>query len=187
VIYAGIDYSTHAVDVVTVRQRGAELWEDWQTHTEVQHHRVEFEGDNAWARAFDAAEKLDAWEWTDPVSDHLYDASVIVIEEPAGSSRLVAQQLARVQGLIIANLPRIDGQVWGMVPSEWKKLVVGKGNASKEEVKQWAEKNMLGTVVHNVGGPFTAVTPGGSKIGAGWPQDAYDAYCMALAGAKRSG
>jgi len=179
-IYAGIDYSTHAVDVVTVSEHPHQLILGrigQPMPTTVQHHRVEFFGDNAWARAFDAAGKL-KYPYHEPAYDafnSLCQSDVIVIEEPAGSSRLVAQQLARVQGIILANLPRIDGQVWGMVPPEWKKLTVGKGNASKNDVKRW--------VLKAKGTPDFLLDQ--NIIEVGWEQDAYDAYALAIAGKVR--
>ena len=191
-IYAGIDYSTYAVDVVTINAHedfldNTTVWKDGeQVHgvtpvPTVKHHRVEFTGDNAWARAFDAADKLNVHPYNELFDFSSFttaaylpeDIDVIVIEEPAGSSRLVAQQLARVQGIILAHLPRIDGQVWGMVAPEWKKLVLGKGNASKADVQAWISRNWPL--------PWNAMS-GELKRN----QDAADAYCMALAGKKRS-
>lgn len=139
---AGIDYSTHAIDVVLLDENGVEPPE-W--------HRTELVGNNA----FDRTRSIDngvtsAW-WDDMLA--------IGIEDPRGFN---AGALYRIQGAILANIPdRILVQPW--VPSEWRKAVGLKGNAPKAEVKSAV---------------ITWAWAGGSGE---WPQDACDAYCIALA------
>lgn len=63
------------------------------------------------------------------------DTTYVFVEEPvvAGARNIrTSLQMAQVCGVVLSVL---NGQV---VPvSTWKKAVVGKGNASKEDVKEW--------------------------------------------------
>lgn len=83
----------------------------------------------------------------------------IGIEEPMGHS---TRPLNRVQGAILACLPSAL-LVNPMMPGEWRKEVGLPGNCSKEEVFHFVSR----------------VAP--LEVADTWPQDAMDAYCLALA------
>jgi hypothetical protein len=145
-VIAGIDYSTHAVDVVLLDEdTDAASW-----------HRFELAGMDAWERTRDVRHSLHArasgLDWDNVVA--------VGIEDPRGFN---AGALYRVQGAILACLPtRVLVQPW--IPGQWRKAVGLPGNASKDAVAEWATwKGGLGA---------KAVF---------WPQDACDAYCIALA------
>lgn len=92
------------------------------------------------------------------------DVLAVGIEEPQAhkrTSKAVMYGLYRVQGAVLACVP--PGRlVQPFVPAEWRKAVGLKGNASKEAV--WYHAH------------------GYRKRGSmNWPQDACDAYCIALA------
>jgi hypothetical protein len=117
---AGIDYSTHAVDVVLLDEdTGQATW-----------HRTELKG----ADAFDRARRL---RWAQPIPDNEWEAVLAVgIEDPRGHN---AGALYRVQGAILARLPSFL-LVHPLIPSQWRKLVGLPGNASKAGVARWALK-----------------------------------------------
>lgn len=83
------------------------------------------------------------------------DVVAVGIEDPRGYN---AGALYRVQGAILACIPR-DKLVQPWIPSAWRKAVGLPGNASKEHVRQYLV---------------------GDKR-PDWPQDACDAYGIALA------
>jgi hypothetical protein len=118
-------------------------------------HRFPLEGSDAFERARSVRDVLymPGSEWWDEVL-------AIGIEDPRGFN---AGALYRVQGAILACLPtRVLVQPW--IPGQWRKAVGLPGNASKDAVAEWATwKGGLGA---------KAVF---------WPQDACDAYCIALA------
>jgi hypothetical protein len=89
----------------------------------------------------------------------------IGIEEPMGHS---TRPLNRVQGAILACLPS-DMLVNPMMPGEWRKEVGLSGNASKDEVALF------------VGACIWPDAPLPLIPASTWPQDACDAYCLALA------
>lgn len=113
---AGIDYSTHAVDVVLVPYDagGAPSW-----------HRFPLTGHDAFDRTRSVADVLPGrgsvfWD----------DVLAVGIEEPAGRN---PGFLFRVQGAVLAGIPaRMLVEKW--MPSQWRKLVGLSGNASKHEV-----------------------------------------------------
>lgn len=78
------------------------------------------------------------------------------IEEPGG--RYALGKLKGVQGAILACLPE-DLLVQPYQAPLWKKLIGIGGGATKEQVQAW----VLSRLEEN----------------PGWPQDAYDAYCLA--------
>lgn len=83
----------------------------------------------------------------------------LALEEPFGYGGSAAP-LMRVQGAILSCIsPAV--RVVELSPGSWRKAVGLPGNASKEAVRNRA--------LRTPGIPFT------------WPQDAYDAYCMARA------
>jgi hypothetical protein len=104
----------------------------------------------------------DAWERTRQVRfwsvAFAEDVLAVGLEEPRGRN---AGALYRVQGAILARLPgRVLVEPW--VPSQWRKAVGLSGSASKTEIRDRAESDLA--TEFNV-----------------WPQDACDAYCIALA------
>jgi hypothetical protein len=142
---AGIDYSTRAVDVVLLDEDSdAATW-----------HRFELDGADAFDRARDVYAAMPAW------TGELWDSVLAAgIEEPRGFN---AGALYRIQGAILQCLPSTL-LVHPLIPSQWRKTVGLPGNASKDDVAEWATwKGGLGA---------KAVF---------WPQDACDAYCIALA------
>ena len=140
---AGIDYSTHAVDVVLLDEdTDAATW-----------HRYELGGQDAFERARMVREAVrDSWAYWD-------DVLAIGIEDPRGYN---AGALYRIQGALLAAIPATT-LVHPLPPSVWRKTVGLPGNASKRDVAEFV---------------MDAVPP---EMDAPWPQDACDAYCIALA------
>lgn len=105
-------------------------------------------------------------KWVDRVYEELHGAvsCTFFIEEPvvAGARNLRSSlQIAQVAGAIMAA--PIDSY---LVPvSSWKKEVVGKGNANKEQVSEWLKDNH----------PYLYSITGGK-------QDFVDATCIRLYG-----
>jgi hypothetical protein len=142
-VIAGIDYSTHAVDVVLLDEDSdAATWHRWPLH-----------GDHA----FDRVRSIHSWKFTRSFWD---DVLAIGIEEPRGYN---AGALYRVQGAILGKLPP-ETLVHPLIPSVWRKTVGLPGNASKQDVWDYVDR-----VLPRPREPFL------------WPQDACDAYCIALA------
>ena len=106
----------------------------------------------------------DAFDRTRSVRDRFYtrswwaDSPVIAvgIEDPRGYN---AGALYRIQGAILSCFPA-GMLVHPLIPSQWRKTVGLPGNASKEAVG-----NRVPVSHWNID----------------WPQDACDAYCIALA------
>lgn len=148
---AGIDYSTRAVDIVWIDDDGAEqpIW-----------RRFDLVGADAFERTrVVRAAMPSASTWDDTLA--------IGIEHPGG--RHGVHQLLRVQGAIISCLPAgVLVQPWP--PSQWKKAVGLKGNATKSEVESFVH---LHTFANESQDTFDFVLDE-------WTQDALDAYCIAL-------
>lgn len=116
----------------------------------------------------------DAFERTRAVRDVMpargcwEDEGVIAIgiEEPMGRGSVV-QKLNVVQGAILSCLPR-SLLVNPMRPSVWRTAVGMPGNASKDDVAAFALDAMSAFWREAVREDY-------------WPQDAYDAWCMARA------
>lgn len=71
------------------------------------------------------------------VSRGVYAPTAIWVEQPSG--RTVHPQLWYATGVIQAALFEATSvPVWSIPPSAWKRGTVGKGNASKVEVAEWA-------------------------------------------------
>ena len=146
---AGIDYSTHAIDVVLIDENGEEA---------PQWHRYPLKGVDAFDRtrhireAFAGTES--AWRW---------HTLAVGIEDPRGQN---AGALYRIMGGILQVIPS-DILVQPWIPSQWRKAVGLPGNASKNDVAEFA-------MVHaqDRGADFTLRDSG---------QDCLDAYCIALA------
>lgn len=94
------------------------------------------------------------------------DVWLVGIEDSMYRSPQTVRALARVQGAILASLPR-DLCVVPLAQQEWKRETVGFGNAKKPDVELWALNELLPTIY---------------ECGARhWPQDAFDAYAIARA------
>lgn len=90
--------------------------------------------------------------------------ALFVVESPivAGARNLrTSLLLAQVTGIVQSRL----SNVIEVAVAQWKKEVVGKGNAKKEEVALWVEENHPEAFLHLKGS-----------------QDALDAFCIALYG-----
>lgn len=143
---AGIDFSTHAIDVVLIDENDVEP---------PQWHRYPLEGNDAFDRARDVRRALKRG----PLPPFVQDLLAVGIEDPRGQN---AGALYRIQGGILASLsPNVLVQPW--VPSQWRKAVGLPGNCGKDMVA------------------FFAVNDGNPDEFRDWPQDACDAYCIALA------
>lgn len=86
------------------------------------------------------------------------------VEQPAGFARNITLVGAYSQVLVALRLafakrPPFPVPIYSVTPSQWKKAVVGHGDASKLQVAAWAEE-------HGIVGD----------------QDAIDAYCVARHG-----
>ena len=134
----GIDYSTHAIDVVYI---------DEDNQRPPQRVRHELKGPDAWERT----RKVRYWQ--------LREDSVLAVglEQPRGHG---AGHLYRVQGAILCQLPQtVLVQPW--LPNEWRKRVGLPGNAKKDAIAVRTLELVPGALA--------------------WPQDACDAYCIAVA------
>ncbi|MBA2708042.1 MAG: hypothetical protein H0U59_09585 [Gemmatimonadaceae bacterium] len=144
---AGIDLSTFAVDVVKVPlDAGAPEWSHYP-----------LTGVDAWERTRSVAQALPG-----PSSAYWDDVCAIGVEEPRGKS---AGVIYRVQGAVLARLP-VATLVHPLVPSEWRRIVGLKGNASKEDVRVHALAEIREFAVGN----WRAAS-----------YDATDAFCIAVA------
>lgn len=124
-LIAGIDYSSHYIDVVLV---------DHQPHPRPKVHwrRYALRGQDAFERARDVREAAPAWgEWW-------WNAVGIGLEEPRGVS---PGPIYRVQGAILACLPR-NSLVQPWIPSAWRKAVGLKGNCSKGDVAEFVHAHL---------------------------------------------
>ncbi len=160
---AGIDLSTFAVDIVTIDDDSGQV--EWV--------RYPLNGSDAFDRTRTVAAVM-------PGRAHSFwnDIFAVGIEEPAGRNPGFA---FRVQGSVIAMIPA-DKLVEKWMPSQWRKRVGLKGNATKADVYAFAARE------HRPGYwgqriPATSYTTEGYSGATGlvWPQDACDAYCIALA------
>jgi hypothetical protein len=149
---AGIDYSTHVIDIVFLdadRELGELPW--WV------HYDLPGTGD-AFARTLEVANVLPARRSS--VWDEVY---AVALEEPyqkGPAARSFVPKLKAVQGAILSCLPpALEVRAYG-APT-WRSLVGIPGGASKDEVREWVMAE-LGT-------------------DPPWPQDACDAYCIARA------
>ena len=113
----------------------------------------------------------DAFERTRAVRDVMpsrgwwEDEGVIAIgiEEPMGQN---TRPVNRVQGAVLACLPA-SVLVQPFRPGEWRYAVKLPGNASKDIVAEFVAEQFFGEI--------------GAALIGDWPQDACDAYCLALA------
>ena len=148
---AGIDFSSHAIDVVLVDVDGRQppRW-----------HRYPLLGQDAFDRARSVADAM-------PGRSSVYWDNILAVgvEHPAG--KFGTGPLLRIQGAVLAQIPaRMLVKAWP--PGSWRKAVGLPGNASKDAVanyskaKLWADAPLMRGYV-------------------AWPQDARDAHLIALA------
>lgn len=153
-VVVGIDYSTQAIDLVTVDvDDGAARLFHWDLC------------------AGDAFARTRAVPLVVPGRRAAFwdQVRAVGIEEPMGrgpSSWAIVPKLKAIQGAILACIPA-DMEVTPMNPAWWRSRIGLPGNATKDMVAAWA----IGTI---------PATPATQPIGD-WPQDAYDAYCIARA------
>jgi hypothetical protein len=156
---AGIDYSTKAIDIVLLDEDSdAATW-----------HHYPLRGGDAFDRARDVGRAVPGRAMT-----FWDDILAVGLEEPRGYN---AGALYRIQGAVLACVPAARlVQPW--IPSAWRNQVGLPGNASKETIHAF---------VHTVRGlgVLEPAPAGGFMMkvteGVVWPQDACDAYCLALA------
>ena len=146
---AGIDVSTKAVDLVLIHQDNLQP---------PQWHHYPLTGHDAWERT-----RSIPYAMPGPHSTFWDTVAAIGMENPAGTHGAHAVQ--RAVGAVLACLPPLAlVQPWR--PSEWRKAVGLKGNASKEDVRMFA----LDAVRDFSGVNWRAAS-----------YDCTDAYCIALA------
>jgi Holliday junction resolvasome RuvABC endonuclease subunit len=145
---AGIDFSTRAIDVV--------LLDDDTDHATWHRYPLDPPAFNAALQVRHTVLLRRSW---------LEDQGVhsVWIELPWARQRKAVAPLMRLQGAILSRLP-LDLIAGELAPQTWKKLTVGKANASKDDVRAWA-----------------VLEPGWTLPGH-WTQDAIDAYAIAYAG-----
>ncbi len=121
---------------------------------DVTYHRFDLHGHDAFerTRSISAALPLDAW-WL------AQDVIAIGIEEPMGPGHITAK-LKAIQGGVLQCLPS-SPLVHPLSPSQWRKAAGVSGGASKQQVQLHA-RELLGENPQ-------------------WPQDAFDAYLLAIA------
>lgn len=158
-MYAGVDFDTKAIHIVLLPEEGPAQYLPCVMH-----------GHDAFERTRVVRDVMPARGWWE-------DQGVIAlgIEEPMGRGSVV-QKLNVVQGAVLACLPTYL-LVYPMRPSVWRTKVDLAGNSSKEDVARF------GLLVRRFGSRIlemnqSLVTPFDLEA---WPQDAYDAICMALA------
>lgn len=148
----GIDFSSRAIDLVFLDEDTGHA--EWR--------RAELHGQDAFERARDVRRAM--LERGSGVFD---DTVAVGIEDPRGYN---AGALYRIQGAVLACIPP-PLLVQPLIPSEWRKAVGLKGNASKPAIRS-----------HAIVVASCDATRWGTYEGMhAWPQDACDAYCIALA------
>ena len=147
----GVDLSTKAVTAFHLS------WEAEPLHI----WHCEMKGKKALERLRSAYDVIGMIPWEKP--------SIICFERPAGKGTAAVMDIWRVQGFIIGCGWILEETIIEeMGPTKWKKLAGLPGNAGKEEIKQFALKQMRTDHL-------------GDENGRSQPQDVYDAYCIALA------
>lgn len=138
----GIDLSSKAIDLVLLDENDNRA--EWT--------RIDLEGDTAFDRARDVAEKMPQPGWFEAHGVYL-----VAIERPFVSH---GQDVIRlVQGCVLAALPR-ELHVWEVSPSQWKKHL-GVGIRVKPTWQEFPTMKFY---------PEAVI----------FPQDAYDATGVAL-------
>jgi Holliday junction resolvasome RuvABC endonuclease subunit len=123
-VIAGIDYSTHSIDVV--------LLDDDLDEARWFRRRVDDRGKGAIAaarRVRDVMPARGAWD----------DEGVVAvgIEQPFSKGMDTIKALAMVKGALLACLP-VDVPIYEIAPTTWKKQFAGHGGATKAEVRALA-------------------------------------------------
>jgi hypothetical protein len=175
----GIDYDTRAVHCVL-------LDEDTNAARYVPvpfvDHRPPFRFDDA--RNVRAAVNEAIWKacrkgMRQPLDADGWDSIHLVgIEKPYAQGRGTAYTYGLITGAILSAIPR-GIPVLDMPPNDrlfgWKALSVGRTNATKDEVRYWATRELRGLPADEPPSEFLDALDGT------WPQDAFDAYCIARA------
>jgi hypothetical protein len=143
-LVCGIDYSTHAIDLVFIDQddQHSPVWK-----------RYDLDGQDAFDRTRKVAEAMPprfSTQWDDVIA--------VGIEHPAG--KFGTGTMMRVQGAVLSMLPA-DVLVQPWAPASWRKAVGLKGNSSKAEIAATVWRDHY--------------------TNPDWLQDAFDAFCIALA------
>lgn len=161
---AGIDYSTHAIDIVLVpyEDEGTPRWA-----------RLDLQGNDAFDRTRDVANAMF------PRGSSWWDSVVAVgIEHPGGHHG--TRDMLRVQGAILACLPaRMLVEPWP--PAKWRKAVGLPGNASKGLVRQESIAIHLRRILVRQPSGRHYYADSQMQTFDDWPQDAHDAHLIALA------
>ena len=157
-LVAGCDYSSRYVDIVTVPYEGpgAPVWT-----------RYPLTGADAFDRARSVADAMPGRAST--IWD---DVLAVGIEHPGGHHG--TGHMLRIQGAILSQIPA-RMLVHPLPPGKWRTLVGLPGDASKQRVAL----HVCGELGHF---DYVRGVDGDRKVpDLQWPQDAYDAYCIALA------
>lgn len=97
------------------------------------------------------------------LADEMAGFDFVYVEKPMYTRNAAATiWQSAVMGMVLATLHLADVACAIIDPGTWKKETVGLGNASKEQVAEWAQANL--------------------GLAEGLPQDVYDAYCIAWRG-----
>ena len=128
-------------------------------HLDDQHSPMWFRYELSGADAFDRTRTV-ADAMPGRASDFWDDILAVGIEHPGGHHG--TRDMLRVQGAVLSCIPA-RMLVHPLPPGKWRKLVGLPGNASKTDVRLFA------TYDHR------------NIVSDGWPNDATDAYCIALA------
>lgn len=140
----GIDLSSRAIDLVLLDENADRA--EW--------HRITLDGETAFERARDVAEKMPQPGWYEAHGVYL-----CAVERPFSRSRNDVVRL--VQGCVLASIPPgLD--VWEVAPQTWKAHIGFKGRGKPA----W--------------GDFPAALQLSCSWHADWPQDALDALGAAL-------
>ncbi|MES2360111.1 MAG: hypothetical protein V4529_17350 [Gemmatimonadota bacterium] len=147
---AGIDVDTKAVHCVCIDEDDA---------TTPVYFQWTLDGQDAWERVRSVKESM-------PPKSFWEDTIAVGLENPAGRAGTGLYAVIRTTGAVLACLPSsVLVQPWR--PGEWRKANRLKGNATKAEVKTFADALLRRS------------TPDDRPE---WPcQDAADAYLIALA------
>jgi len=128
---AGVDIGVRKVSVV----------EGW-----VRYMEVDFTVDSIALNSRESKERdmAEAWlalqDWLDLriKRDDMKEHKVFIEEPPYVHNHRTAMLLSATYGVVSTVFASNGFEVLGVPVSEWKKVVVGKGNATKEEVRRWA-------------------------------------------------
>ncbi len=109
--------------------------------------------------------------WTAEMVSHSIIAEpevLVFIEEPLiGNNRKYSMNVAMTYGAVLSELALLSVQVFSVNVQKWKAGTVGKGNATKDEVKN-----------------YIAVVNSSYPALCGYDQDRIDAACIGLFGVR---